>query len=1291
MLRRNLNRILGSFSSLYIFAVIIISIAFIAKSQTVLASHDPDLNDDGIVNILDLSLAGSCFEQDPTINVQCQVADINHDNVIDLADINILSGRFGQSFPPNPTDPNDIDDDGDGFTENQGDCNDGNAVVNPDATDIPGNDIDENCDGQDAPLDPLDVDDDGDGFTESQGDCNDGDAAINPDATDIPGNGIDEDCSGSDAPVDPLDVDDDGDGFTENQGDCNDGNAAINPGATDIPDNIIDENCDGQDATTSGLDTIPPSLSILTPKNGALVTQKRPTIAFQFSDENSGINTQSLAISAGSNTLEVTCVFTDASAECTPEADFPEAAVTLVAFIEDQAGNPATTHIDLIVDTVPVEVSILTPNDGLITKEAEIQVTGEIGDGITKVSVNGVEADLGNAFSVNVPLREGKNMIVAVAENANGKTGTDTVDITRDIVAPIVRIDSPRNGLVSVEDKIAIAGKINDIVNGGTNARVLVNGIEATVAQGAFMLTDLPLTRGPNTITAVATDAVGNEGSHSVQVIFQQIAGGRIGLVSGNGQAGLVNRALPNPLVASVKDQVGNPLSGRIVTFEVTRNSGTLQRQSSDSPKRNMQVPTDVNGQATVAFTLGDTAGEGNNRVRVTAQGVAGEGEFCASALGSDPDKILVITGDNQRGLAANPLATPLEAIVVDEDGNPIQDLQVTFSVVTGTGSLNGQQNLVRTTGADGVIRAVLTLGQEPGINNNVVNATFEGHTGAPATFVASALLAGKPEDTGFRGVVLDNGYTAIPGATVSIPEAGVSTTTNEEGQFTLTQIPVGHIHLRIDPTNSPRPETFPPLEFETVTVAGQLNILGQPILLPALQIDSSKTVGGDQDVTLEMPGVDGFTLTVFANSVNFPDGSKTGQLTVSQVHLDKVPMPPPGGTTLLSPAWTIQPSGTKFDPPARITIPNNGLPPGRVVDIFQFDHGLNQFINVGQGTVSEDGLIIRSDPGFGITAAGWGFPQAEPPEPGCVCSCNDGNVCTNDSCSGKPECKCSFTLRDGPVPSDRCKTCENGSTRDIDLAIPTTDAIKIGLPNPTVNKINEGLDELRKIGILASLSTEELTGQRTLEECCESTIGKGIKETASLSGTIANIKFAGKVWPPGPIPEFKSPDIFILVATIRFEASFEGGLFAGFNFDVGGDLGKIKDGCSKDQANRNGCIQAEFAVKFEPILDVRLNGKGCGLIKCLLCDDFDQICGNGGAMAEAKLTFNIATITFNKPNCGDLISGGVATFGGASFTVPVTFGLSGKIGGVPFSENKTFDVLTCNSNSSPYCKVNVF
>ncbi len=46
--------------------------------------------------------------------------------------------------------PSDVDDDNDGFTENEGDCNDANNQIFPGATDIVGDGIDQNCDGFDA-------------------------------------------------------------------------------------------------------------------------------------------------------------------------------------------------------------------------------------------------------------------------------------------------------------------------------------------------------------------------------------------------------------------------------------------------------------------------------------------------------------------------------------------------------------------------------------------------------------------------------------------------------------------------------------------------------------------------------------------------------------------------------------------------------------------------------------------------------------------------------------------------------------------------------------------------------------------------------------------------------------------------------------------------------------------------------------------------------------------------------------------------------------------------------------
>ena len=46
--------------------------------------------------------------------------------------------------------------------------------------------------------DPLYVDDDGDGYTEYDGDCDDSDPSIHPDASEQPDDGIDQNCDGED-------------------------------------------------------------------------------------------------------------------------------------------------------------------------------------------------------------------------------------------------------------------------------------------------------------------------------------------------------------------------------------------------------------------------------------------------------------------------------------------------------------------------------------------------------------------------------------------------------------------------------------------------------------------------------------------------------------------------------------------------------------------------------------------------------------------------------------------------------------------------------------------------------------------------------------------------------------------------------------------------------------------------------------------------------------------------------------------------------------------------------------
>ena len=98
-----------------------------------------------------------------------------------------------------------MDADGDGLSTCDGDCNDNDPTVLITDLDGDGYSCLLDCNDFNPALNRDDYDADGDGYgaisPESGAvagtDCNDGDAAINPAATEVPGNDTDENCDGA--------------------------------------------------------------------------------------------------------------------------------------------------------------------------------------------------------------------------------------------------------------------------------------------------------------------------------------------------------------------------------------------------------------------------------------------------------------------------------------------------------------------------------------------------------------------------------------------------------------------------------------------------------------------------------------------------------------------------------------------------------------------------------------------------------------------------------------------------------------------------------------------------------------------------------------------------------------------------------------------------------------------------------------------------------------------------------------------------------------------------------------
>ncbi len=178
-----------------------------------------------------------------------------------------------------------------GTSDQGGDCDDGDAAVNPAASEVCDG-IDNDCDDELDEDDATDAstwyaDGDADGYGDSASslvacsagtgwvgdatDCDDGDAAVHPGATEVC-DGIDNDCDDllddEDDSVDASvlatwyqDADSDGygdasvsvescsapSGYVAESGDCDDGDATVNPGAAETWYDGVDSDCAGDD------------------------------------------------------------------------------------------------------------------------------------------------------------------------------------------------------------------------------------------------------------------------------------------------------------------------------------------------------------------------------------------------------------------------------------------------------------------------------------------------------------------------------------------------------------------------------------------------------------------------------------------------------------------------------------------------------------------------------------------------------------------------------------------------------------------------------------------------------------------------------------------------------------------------------------------------------------------------------------------------------------------------------------------------------------------------------------
>ncbi|MEW6995941.1 carboxypeptidase regulatory-like domain-containing protein [Colwelliaceae bacterium MEBiC 14330] len=653
-------------------------------------------------------------------------------------------------------------------------------------------------------------------------------------------------------------------------------------------------------------------------------------------------------------------------------------------------------------------VDILTPKTLLTVGTSPIEVTGTINNENAQLTLNGVPVVYqGNSFTASVELNEGFNTIAARATTTDGQQVTDSVVVSLDLTPPYLTIESHTEKQIVYTDKITVTGLVNDIVRGTVEAKqasVQVNGIAAEVSNRSYAAQNVVLTEGTNIIEVTGVDSSGNSDTIEQTVIYKAISGSKLKLISGQDQTGDIGNTLAQPLAVQLVDGLGNGIANETVVFRVTQGAGVVAAET-DTPSRAVIVTTDTDGKANTHFQVGFRTGVANHKVKAKVVGYENEVIFTASASSVIGDKISINSGNNQRGIVGQSLPAPFIVAVSDDGANTVQGARVRFNVVEGEGVFQNEQSSFETiTDSDGRATAQLTLGDLTGIDAQRVEAVLiDGPEDSTlmAGFSATAFIAADPGNTSVSGVVLDNQDKPIPGVTVRIENTDRTATTDQQGQFMITQAPVGPVHILIDGSTATVAGEYPTLSYHLVTVSGVENPMSAPVYMVKLDTENG-VFAGKEDAVLTLENFPGFKLEIAKDSVTFPDGSREGIISVTSVNASKIPMAPPNG---MQPQFivTIQPVGATFSPAAKLTLPNvDGHAPGAQVEMYSFDHDLEEFVAIGLGTVSEDGSVVSSNPGVGVVKAGW-HCGSQPGGSGTAHNCPECQHCPSTSCVRDP------------------------------------------------------------------------------------------------------------------------------------------------------------------------------------------------------------------------------------------------------------------------------------------------
>ena len=415
--------------------------------------------------------------------------------------------------------------------------------------------------------------------------------------------------------------------------------------------------------------------------------------------------------------------------------------------LKDSDGAPATGTIGPLVLSTSAGAVSSPADQGNGTWTATLTSSTVAGMAVVTAKHDGASL----AGKAEVAFVAGPAAAASIANTAsNGQTGTVGKPVQN---PPSVKVaDAHGNGVQGVTVTFAVTGG-----GGSVSGATQTTNAAGVATVGSWTLGSVA---GPNALTAtVSVPAADGEALAlgDITVAFGATAladiAGAILLSAGDGQTAIAGSAVAIAPSVKVVDAANNPVSAVSVTFSVGSGGGSLTGAI---------ATTNASGIATVgSWTLGNIAG--SNSITASTPGVSGLVTITATGVAGPPSFIDVANAASvsQSAAAGTPVAIPPAVRVVDQRGNAVSGVAVTFAVMSGGGSITGGNAV---TGIDGVATVgSWTLGLTAGANT--LAAASGSLTGSPVTFNATG-LAGS---AGAITIVGGDGQTATAGSAVAV------------------------------------------------------------------------------------------------------------------------------------------------------------------------------------------------------------------------------------------------------------------------------------------------------------------------------------------------------------------------------------------------------------------------------------------------------------------------------------------------------------------------------------------